>query len=94
MTESKCTRSFVVIGTSGSTDYLNDTTGDRRYWAVSAAPVADTSPIDNEAHAAIVKELVEMCDGLHDENTPAHYLCSRCFRNILVEHDDDHRDEP
>lgn len=79
MTESKRTSPRVLIGTSGSTDYLNDTTGDRRYWL----PVADASPIDNDAHAAIVKELVEMCDGLHDENAPEHYLCSRCFPKLL-----------
>jgi len=27
-------RPWVIIGTSGSTDYLKDTTGDRCYWSV------------------------------------------------------------
>jgi predicted P-loop ATPase len=58
MTESKCPRSFVLIGTSGSPDYLNDTTGDRRYWTVPV-PVVEASSIDNDVHAAIVKALID-----------------------------------
>ena len=24
----------------------------------------------------------EICDGIHDEGAPAHYLCSRCFPEL------------
>lgn len=61
---------FVVVGTSGSTDYLRDGrdgTGDKRFWSV-AVPPDEPSPDDGQA-----------CDGLHDETAPAHYLCTRCF---------------
>jgi predicted P-loop ATPase len=51
-------KSLVIIGTSGSTDYLKDTTGDRRYWPVTP-PDGAAASID-EADASIVKEFVEM----------------------------------
>lgn len=60
-------RPLVVIGTSGSTDYLHDKTRDRRFWPVSATSAAQ--PSDDS----------DVCDGLHDEGAPPQYLCSRCF---------------
>lgn len=41
-------------------------------------------------------ELAEACDGLHDEGTPAQYLCTRCTQRDegdLVEPDDELDDE-
>jgi hypothetical protein len=101
MSEIEGKRPFVIIGTSGSTDYLKDTTGDRRYWPVSTGrvedPPIDRARADADARAfmesTVGKRLVEgsaMCDGLHDEGAPAHYLCSRCFpdpRTDLGAHD-------
>ena len=99
-------RPLVIIGTSGSTDYLNDTTGDRRYWPVSSSPV-DTPPPSAEDRAVVQRlveatggqwlvEAGESCDGLHDEAAPTHYLCSRCFpdlRGDLTAPRDDEYDE-
>ena len=77
-------RKYVIIGTSGSQDYLKDGTGDRRFWPVSV--VSDRlSPDDKEG-----------CDGLHDESAPTQYLCSRCFPDIrgdLAEAQDGEYDE-
>ena len=25
----------------------------------------------------------QVCDGVHDEGAPAHYLCSRCFPDVV-----------
>jgi hypothetical protein len=74
-------KALVVIGTSGSTDYLRDATGNQRFWLVKPPP---------EATAA-----AETCDGIHDEGAPAQYLCSRCFpdRNDLGQAEDDEYDE-
>jgi hypothetical protein len=58
----------VFIGTSGSTDYLDDTTGSQRFWPVRLEP---SLPAEEGS-----------CDGLHDENAPANYLCSRCFPDL------------
>lgn len=82
-TEAK--RPLVVIGTSGSTDYLMDSTGGRRFWPVTVA--SDDG---------------EGCDGLHDEEAPAAYLCTRCFPDLgrgdlgrgHDDDEDDNRDEP
>jgi hypothetical protein len=60
----------VVVGTSGSTDYLNDT-GDRRFWPVHVLSEEPLPPNVGDDGLS--------CDGLHDEGAPAHYLCSRCF---------------
>lgn len=96
---------LVVIGTSGSHDYLNDTTGDRRFWPVRVPPTAADTPLSPEDQAVIDK-LVAMtsspivvvskdgeatCDGIHDEGAPAHYLCTRCFPDggDLATHEDD-----
>ena len=49
-------RPLVIIGTSGSTDYLKDTTGNRRYWPV-ASPPADMPPLSAEDRA-VVQRLV------------------------------------
>ena len=99
-------RPLVIIGTTGSTDYLKDTTGDRRYWPVVPSSV-DAPPLSAEDHAVVQRlveatggkwlvEAGESCDGLHDENAPAHYLCSRCFpdgRGDLAEAPDDESEE-
>ena len=77
----KCT---VILGTSGSTDYLHDTTGNQRFWPVSV-PRGDLAPDDGQS-----------CDGLHDDNAPSYYLCSRCFpglRGDLAEPQDTEYDE-
>jgi len=95
MTDVKRARPFVIIGTSGSTDYLKDTTGDRRYWPVSP-PRNSIPPADDGFMAAMagkwLVEADEICDGLHDEGAPAHHLCSRCFPDLqadLGEHDEE-----
>lgn len=74
---------IVIIGTSGSTDYLHDT-GNQRFWPVSV-PCGESAPDDGQD-----------CDGLHDEDAPTQYLCSRCYPNLrgdLTEPQDDEYDE-
>lgn len=81
----------VIIGTSGSADYLNDTASDRRLWPLSV-PSARPSLEDGEDS--------DGCDGLHDESAPTQYLCSRCFpgryplRGDLSDPQDDASAEP
>jgi predicted P-loop ATPase len=36
---------LVVIGTSGSTDYLRDVTAGKRFWPVVVVPPSDEEPI-------------------------------------------------
>ena len=77
-------RKYVLIGTSGSHDYLNDTTGGRRFWPLSV--LSDRPSADDG----------EGCDGLHDESAPTQYLCSWCFPELwgdLTESQDDGYDE-
>lgn len=81
---SKPGTSRVIIGTSGSTDYLLDGTGDCRFWPVHV-PHRASAPDDGQ-----------VCDGLHDEDAPAQYQCSRCFpsfRGDLLEIQEDAYDE-
>jgi hypothetical protein len=108
MSAIECKRSFVIIGTSGSPDYLKDTTGDRRFWPVTVPPPdLATLRVDRDklwAEAAefwadgveFVPVEVPVCDGLHDEGAPVQYLCSRCFpdlRGDLSESQDDEYDD-
>ncbi len=92
-------RALVIIGTSGSTDYLKDT-DNRRYWPVVPNAVeADAPPLSAEDQAILKRLIEENCDGLHDEGAPSHYLCSRCFpdlRGDLAEpyEDEEARPEP
>jgi hypothetical protein len=86
----KCT---VIIGTSGSTDYLSDATGGQRFWPVNV-PQGESAPKDGQdvsqgesapkdgqdvPQGESASKDDQACDGLHDEDAPAHYLCSRCF---------------
>ncbi len=93
-------RPFVVIGTSGSHDYLKDGTGDRRYWRVGdleAGPTAPISPEDRvRLDALIALGGDAMCDGIHDAEAPPQYLCTRCFpegREDPSEQEDDGYEE-
>lgn len=106
MSEIESKRPLVIIGTSGSTDYLKDNTGARRYWPVAAASV-DTPPATAE-DLAVAQRLVqatggkwlveagEGCDGLHEEGSPVQYLCSRCFPDLrgdlAASHDDEYEE--
>lgn len=29
------------------------------------------------------RDLGESCDGIHDEEAPTHYLCTRCFPDLI-----------
>lgn len=84
----------VFVGTSGPTDYLRGTFGDRRYWPPAASSVVGSS-VDGEPRDEVVQRLLEAtsgkwivessetCDGIHDEVAPTHYLCTRCFPDLI-----------
>jgi hypothetical protein len=56
-----------IIGTSGSLDYLNDSTAGKRFWQLAPEVLKEAV------------EAVDSCDGIHDENAPPQYLCTRCY---------------
>jgi len=75
---------LMVMGTSGSTDYLREGTVEKRYWLVGP-PLSDP---DTGA-----------CDGVHDEGAPPQHLCTRCFpdrsgdpRDLSAHADDEYGD--
>lgn len=86
-----------MIGTSGSTDYLEDKTAGRRFWPVRVPldpvtnPATTVGDVDLATAGRWCDDDSEVgCDGLHDEGAPAHYLCTRCFpEGDLVEAPDD-----
>jgi predicted P-loop ATPase len=64
-------RHFVFVGTSGSHDYLKDSTGNQRFWSVytpTTVPADDTNTDDDPP-----------CDGIHDTDTSLLSHCTRCF---------------
>ena len=64
-------RHFTFIGTSGSLDYLKDSTGTQRFWPVYTpitTPADDTNTDDNPP-----------CDGNHDTAASLLSSCTRCF---------------
>ena len=104
MSEIESKRPLVIIGTSGSTDYLKDT-GNRRYWPVAVsintppATAEDLAVVQRFVEATGGKWLVEAgedCDGLHAEGAPVQYLCSRCFPDLrgdlAASHDDEYEE--
>jgi len=90
-------KDLVVIGTSGSTDYLTDPRGDQRFWPEKISADEAGPPLSAEDHSKL-KALFMGCDGIHDEGAPAIYLCTRCFPDSgRGDHgstdEDDHRDD-
>ena len=91
MAETKNT--LVLIGTSGSDDYLKSTASDRRFWPVTAcgSESGDVDARDVDAVRAYVEltprfeipETYEPCDGIHDEGAPPEHLCTRCFPDLI-----------
>jgi hypothetical protein len=64
-------RQFVIIGTSGSRDYLEDSTSNQPFWPVytpTTTPTDDTNTDDDPP-----------CDGSHDTDTSLLFPCTRCF---------------
>ncbi len=96
MSEDK--RPFVMIGTSGSHDYLRDTSGDRRYWGVREPSTVSGKPLSLEARSLIDRLVAAssgfvepkliatdeeaVCDGVHDASASLQYLCTRCFPDL------------
>jgi hypothetical protein len=70
MKDPRVTSDMIIIGTSGSLDYLNDSTANQRFWRV--AP---------EVSEAVIGQAP--CDGVHDESAPAQYLCTRCYPQAI-----------
>jgi Virulence-associated protein E len=123
MSGTEVKKPFVIIGTSGSHDYLKDTS-DRRYWPVNVpATIVDQSVEDSrqilettsgkwivetnerlsEAELNVLRRALAApvvlrtvpageCDGLHDEDAPTIYLCTRCFPIDLDDQDPEPHD--
>jgi hypothetical protein len=96
---------MIVIGTSGSTDYLKDTS-DRRYWHARVCPdpaADDLAKVGRRLWADLlaaqrVDQIAAVdeadCDGIHDEDAPQQYLCSRCFSGDFLTCGEDDEDDP
>lgn len=66
-------RHFTIVGTSGSHDYLKDSTSNQRFWSVYTPTTtpADADDTNTEADPP--------CDGNHDTGASLLYPCTRCF---------------
>jgi hypothetical protein len=81
---------FTFIGTSGSLDYLKDSTGNQPFWPVHPSSTVSVKPLTPEERGLLDKLLTltaghpdpkhdPSCDGIHDTSAPPLHLCTRCF---------------